>query len=85
MKTEHDHKLIRCPKLGDEMTFAYCLWESGDMPCARIVSCWSYCFDIAAFLKEILAPEKWNNFINFRPNEKVINIVELIEAAKAKK
>lgn len=34
MKTEHDPKLIRCPKLGDEMTFAYCLREAGDLPCA---------------------------------------------------
>ena len=85
MKTEHDRKLIRCPKLGDEMTFAYCLQESGDMPCLRIVRCWSTCFDIASFLKEIMVPEQWNEFINFRPNDKVVSLIELIEAAKAKK
>ncbi len=27
MKTVHDEKMIRCPKLGDEMKFSYCLRE----------------------------------------------------------
>jgi hypothetical protein len=85
MKTEHDNKLIRCPKLGDEMTFAYCLQESGALPCSRIVRCWSSCFDIAAFLKEILTPQQWNKFNNPQPNDKVTSLIELIEAAKAKK
>jgi hypothetical protein len=85
MKTMHDHKLIRCPKLGDEMTFSYCLRESVDLPCSRIVHCWSSCFDVAAFLKELLTPQQWNNFNNSRQNDKVTSLIELIEAAKAKK
>jgi hypothetical protein len=85
MKTEHDNKLIRCPKLGDEMTFAYCLRESVDLPCSRIERCWSSCFDISAFLKEILTPEQYNKFNNSLPNDKVTSLIELIEAAKAKK
>jgi len=85
MKTEHDHKLIRCPKLGDEMTFAYCLRESVDLPCSRIVRCWSSCFDIAAFLKEILESRQWDKFNDFQPNDKVTSLIEIIEAAKAKK
>jgi hypothetical protein len=85
MKTEHDHKLIRCPKLGDEMTFAYCLRESVDLPCSRIVRCWSSCFDVAVFLKEVLTPEQWNMFSNSRQNDKVSSLIELIETAKAKK
>jgi hypothetical protein len=85
MKTEHDHKLIRCPKLGDEMTFSYCVQESVDVPCSRIVRCWSSRFDVAAFLKEFLTPEQWNKFNNSQPNDKVSSLIELIEAAKAKK
>jgi hypothetical protein len=85
MKTEHDNKLARCPKLGDEMTFAYCLRESGDIPCSRIVNCWSSSFDVAAFLKDFLTPEQFDKFSNSRPNDKVTSLIELIEAAKAKK
>ena len=85
MKSDHDDQLIRCPKLGDEMTFAYCLREAGDAPCTRIVHCWSSCFDVESFLKEKLTPEKWNSFMNSQPGDKVASLIELITAAKAKK
>ena len=85
MKTEHDNKLIRCPKLGDEMTFAYCIREDGDLPCARIVRCWSLSFDVESFLKKNLTPQRWDNFMNSPPGDKVTSLIELIAAAKAKK
>ncbi len=31
MEQDIPNQLIRCPKLGDEMTFSYCLRESGDL------------------------------------------------------
>ena len=85
MGTEYDNKLIRCPKLGDEMTFAYCLRESGELPCQRIVRCWSFSFDVESFLKKKLTPEKYISFINTQQKEKVTSLIEFIEAAKAKK
>jgi hypothetical protein len=85
MEQEITNKQIRCPRLGDEIPFSYCLQESGDLPCLRIVRCWSPYFNIEFFLKEKLAPEKWDSFINFRSKDKVTNLIELIEAAKAKK
>ena len=85
MKTQHDSKLIRCPKLGDEMTFGYCVQESGDLPCARIVRCWQSAFDVEAVLKEHLTPEQWKQFTCAQPKDKVISLIEIIEAAKAKK
>jgi len=85
MEQEITNKQIRCPRLGDEIPFSYCLQESGDFPCSRIVRCWSPYFNIECFLKEKLAPEKWDSFINLLPKDKITNIIELIEAAKAKK
>ncbi len=85
MKNKQDDRLIRCPKLGDEMTFDYCLRESGELPCQRIVRCWSFSFDVESFLKEKLPPEKFNNFINAQQKEKLTSLIELIEAAKAAK
>ena len=85
MKTPHDDKLIRCPKLGDEMTFAYCLCEGGHLPCVRIIRCWSPVFDIESFLKGHLSEKSWLKFINTRAPDKMTNLIELIEAAKAKK
>ncbi len=85
MKTEYDHKLIRCPKLGDEMTFAYCLQEAGDLPCARTIPCWQGAFDVTAVLKESLTPGDWERYVNVQPKDKVTSLIEIIEKAKRQK
>jgi hypothetical protein len=85
MEPEISNKQIRCPRLGDEIELSYCLKESGDLPCLQIISCWSSYFDVLAFLKEKLVPEKWDKFINLRPKDKVVSLIELIENAKVKK
>jgi hypothetical protein len=85
MEHELNNKLIRCSRLGDEMTLSYCLKESGDLPCSRIMRCWSHFFDVESFLKKQLTPEKLDIFINFQPKDKVTSLMELIEAAKGKK
>jgi len=71
--------------LGDEIHFAYCLQEAGELPCSRIVSCWIIFFDVENFLKEKLEPKKWEKIVNFQPKNKITSLIEFIEAAKAKK
>jgi hypothetical protein len=78
-------KLMRCPRLGDEITLVYCLKESLDLPCSRIVRCWSSFFDVEALLRKELPPDLWEKFVNSQPKDKVTSIIELIEAAKAGK
>jgi hypothetical protein len=85
MEQKINNKLIRCPRLGDEITFSYCLQESGELPCPRIVHCWLFFFDVESFLKVKLASEKWNSFRNLQPKDKVTSLIELIETAKANK
>jgi hypothetical protein len=85
MEQEIINKMMRCPRLGDEITFSYCLQESGDLPCARIVRCWSSCFDVESLLKQTMATDKWDRFANSRHPDKVTSLIEMIEAAKAKK
>lgn len=85
MNREWEKKLTRCPRLGHEITFAYCLKESVDLPCPNIVHCWSSVLDVETLLQKELSPDSWQKFINFQPRNKVSTIIELIEAAKAKK
>ena len=85
MEKSINNRLIRCPKLGDEITFSYCLQESGRLPCVRIVRCWSPFFDVESFLKETVEPEKLDIFISSKPPDKITSLIELIEATKAKK
>jgi hypothetical protein len=68
--------------LGDEMTFAYCLRESGDLPCARILFCWQAAFDVASLLRENLTQEQWNRFADAQPKDKVVSLIEILEKAK---
>ena len=81
---EFGNRIIRCPRLGHEVNLSYCLQESIDLPCARIVRCWSPVFNIETFLQKKLTPDLWQQFINCQPKDKVSSIIELIEAAKAK-
>jgi len=83
MNSDLGKKLMRCPRLGQEITLSYCLQESIDLPCSRIVLCWSSAFDVETYLQKRLSPDLWQKFINSQPKDKVASIIELIEAAKA--
>ncbi|MGV8074390.1 MAG: hypothetical protein AB2L11_07540 [Syntrophobacteraceae bacterium] len=73
---------IRCPRLGGEVTFAYCRQEGGELPCARIVSCWQAFFDVEAYFKERLTPQQWEDCFGGGPKDKISALLELIEEAK---
>jgi len=47
--------------------------------------CWVSCIDVESFLKEKLTPEQWEKFKNTQSKNKVVSLIELIEAAKSKK
>ena len=73
---------IRCPRLGGEAPFSYCLRESGDIPCQRILFCWQPFFPIEEHLRRALSPQQWEKFENGKPKDKISSIIELAERAK---
>ena len=81
----YDSLQIRCPRLGGEVTFAYCRVEGGDIPCMRIIACWQSCLPVAGYLEEILTPAQAERFGELKPRDKVVTLIELIEAAKREK
>jgi hypothetical protein len=80
-----DELETRCPRLGGEVTFAYCQQEAGDLPCQRIIACWQSIFPVEVCLRARLTPEQWERFCHHKPKEKLVTLMELIEAAKARK
>lgn len=78
----YDHLEIRCPKLGGEVTFAYCRQEGGDLPCRRVIACWYSYFPVEPYLRDSMSEETWNRFVNQTPKDKIITLVELVEEAK---
>lgn len=81
----YDSLQIRCPRLGGEVTFAYCRVEGGELPCMRIVVCWQLCLPITGYLEEHLTPAQAERFCGLRPKDKVVSLIELIESAKKEK
>jgi hypothetical protein len=79
-----EHMEIRCPKLGGQVTFAYCLKEAIELPCARIINCWRPYFPVEKYLHNRLTPEDWERCFKRNPKEKISTLIELIEAAKNK-
>ena len=78
----YDHLEIRCPRLGGQVTFAYCRVEGVELPCMRIVACWQSSLPIAEYLRDRLAPDQLERFTEQKPKERIVTLVELIEAAK---
>lgn len=78
----YDHLEIRCPKLGGQVTFSYCRMEGGSLPCQRTIICWQARFPVEALLKSVMTEEDWETWTQQRPKEKMLSIMELIEAAK---
>ncbi len=73
---------LRCPRLGGEVTFGYCLKEGGDIPCPRILTCWQPFFAVETYLRENLTREQWERCFEREPKAKVMSLVELIEEAR---
>jgi len=76
---------IRCPRLGHQIFFSYCVVENYGEPCFKIIDCWYRHFDVETYLKEHLSPEQWDKLVNRPPKPKVLSLLELIEQAKKRK
>ena len=86
MLTEHDQDLLlRCRRLGQEVTFGYCRQETGGKPCRLILDCWWEQFDVRSFLQAHL-PEADMGQVERAgasgPPSKLLSLVEMIQQAK---
>ena len=77
--------VIRCPRLGGEVPFAYCERESGELPCRQVVRCWEAGFPVEAYLREILPPGTWERFWGQVPKDRMTTLIDLAEAAKRRR
>lgn len=76
---------IRCPRLGGEVTFGYCMQERGNLPCPRVITCWQTYFPVETYLKKKLTPEEWDRCFNQPPGDKIATIFDIADALKKKK
>jgi len=73
---------IRCPRLGHQISFAYCRTENSGLPCAKTLDCWSVHFPVADLLRQELSPGEWKKAFERPPKPKILSLVELIAEAR---
>lgn len=79
----HDAKEIRCPRLGNQILFAYCRVENLGKPCPRALICWTPFFNASDFFSETMTEEEFNSCFQVQTPPKMVSLIELIEKAKA--
>ena len=74
----------RCPRLGGQVEFRYCLSAENDhRPCFKIMDCWWERFDVYHYLEAALPVEHFKALLQAEPPKpKACSLVELIEAAR---
>ncbi len=74
--------MIRCPRLGHQITFSYCRYERGDLPCFKTLDCWFEHFDVDGFFRQALTGEQWEKAFSRSHQTKMMSLLDLIEQAK---
>ena len=77
--------LIRCPRLGHEIYFAYCRQENMGLPCFKILDCWFRYFAVEEYLRQELSKEEWEQVFAQPGKPKMVALAEAIEAARKRK
>ncbi|MFP4474697.1 MAG: hypothetical protein ACLFOY_04005 [Desulfatibacillaceae bacterium] len=75
----------RCPRLGHDVEFFYCVEHAGtDIPCFKVFDCWWERFDVVAHLRAELGEDGFARLeaAAKRTPDKVSSLLDLIEQAK---
>jgi len=81
---EHDEELRRCPRLGHDVTFAYCRAESESTPCRLVLDCWWERFDVRAYAESHFSSEVRAKLEDPRPPNKMASLLDLIQQAQSR-
>jgi len=72
---------IRCPRLGQQIHFAYCRQENMGLPCFKTLDCWYIHFQVAEHLRQELTEAQWQKAFEKTPMPKIVSLAELIDRA----
>jgi hypothetical protein len=81
MIEEHDHRPIRCPRLGGKVNFKCFRIMNDRLPSRWIIGCWQMYIDMNRFLADYYSKDELDR-VFAPPKPKVESLVELIEKSK---
>jgi len=73
---------IRCPRLGQQIHFAYCRQENMGLPCFKTLDCWYMHFRVVEYLQQELSADQWQEAFEKPLKPKMLSLAELIEQAQ---
>ncbi len=73
---------IRCPRLGQQISYSYCCRENMGLPCFKTLDCWHPYFDVVSHLKNELSAADWRESFEKPPTPKMLSLAELIDKAR---
>lgn len=78
----------RCPRLGSDISFNYCLISGeDDGPCFKILDCWWEYFDVADYLRRNMPEAAFAELIRTaeQPKNKIGSIIDIIQKVQETK
>jgi hypothetical protein len=78
----NEETMIRCPRLGHQITFSYCRAERGELPCFKTLDCWFEHFDVEGYFRGRLTEAQWEKAFSRSGQNKLMSLLDLIEQAK---
>lgn len=79
-----DDYMIRCPRLGHQVSFSYCRVERGDLPCFKALDCWFEHFDVDSYFRRELTDMQMEKAFSRSAHSKMMSLLDLIEQAKTR-
>ena len=77
-----DDVQVRCPRLGHQVHFGYCMVENMDRPCFKALDCWHHRFDVVGYFKQTLSGEDFAAAFAQQGRPKMQTLVDLIQQAQ---
>lgn len=81
VETVFDALEMRCPRLGGEVTFAYCRKIGDGLPCTRSLICWEAPFPVADYMARVLTEDEWRAVFEAPPKKRLDAILEAASQA----
>ena len=72
----------RCPRLGSDISFNYCLISGeDDGPCFKILDCWWEYFDVTDYLRQHMPASAFEALIQKaeKPKNKIGSIIDIVQ------
>lgn len=74
---------IRCPKLGHQVSLAYCLRMPEGHPCPRLFACWEDTIPaLRTVVARVLPHDQWQRCFETPPSSKLDRLLELMGRVK---